>query len=369
MNAKIRVIVTFVSLFTFLALATASAQEAKVETIEYEYKIVSGDTLGAIAKKYLGDVKLYQTLLDYNSVEDVNKIEPGVSIIIPIPKGRLKVAEVEQAIAAGKLVVPKPAAAIVKYVKGKVILFKAADRKKHKVLVGTRLFEQDSLATDDGSYVSFECEDGSVINVGSETKIKIKSLLRRKASGKTSYLFRLVTGRLHAFVSKLKTKDSKFAIGSLGSIAGVRGTEFRAKMPEGDVTQIEVLEDNVVLTAADTEVAIPENYGSKAKKGQKPMEPKPLPPAPDKLEQASDDDDEEFTFSWNKVDQAVEYVWTIATDEKLTNVFAVEETDDTEVEIDWDELPTGKYYWSITVLDADGFESRPSPSMTVTIVE
>lgn len=369
MNTKLRITVTAVSLIMLFALSPAMSQEAQPETVEYEYKIVSGDTLGAIAKRYLGDVKLYQKLLDYNAVEDVNRIEPGVYMIIPIPKSRLKVSEVEADINAGKLIIPKPAAAVVKYVKGEVILFKATDKKKHKVLSGTRLFEEDALSTGEGSFVSFECEDGSVVNVQSETKIKIKSLLRRKASGKTKYLFRMISGKLHALVNKLKTKDSEFAIQSLGSIAGVRGTEFRAKIPEEDVTQIEVLQDAVALSAADAEVNIPENYGSKAKKGEAPMKPQPLPPAPQKLEQTSDDDDEAFTFSWNKIDKAVEYVWTIATDEKMSNVFTVEQTDDPEIEIDWEDLPVGKYWWSVTVIDADGFESKPSPSMTVTIAE
>lgn len=47
--------------------------------------VVSGDTLGKIAKKYYGDSSLYMTIFDANKdqLKDPNKIFPGQKLRIP----------------------------------------------------------------------------------------------------------------------------------------------------------------------------------------------------------------------------------------------------------------------------------------------
>lgn len=53
--------------------------------VEY-YTIQSGDTLSAIAKKYLGNASAYNVIFEANRevIQDVNKIYPGQKIRIPI---------------------------------------------------------------------------------------------------------------------------------------------------------------------------------------------------------------------------------------------------------------------------------------------
>ncbi len=57
-------------------------EEAKVEF----YEIVSGDTLGGIAKKYYGNAGKYMKIFEANRdiIEDPNKIYPGQKIKIPM---------------------------------------------------------------------------------------------------------------------------------------------------------------------------------------------------------------------------------------------------------------------------------------------
>ncbi len=52
------------------------------------YEIVSGDTLGGIAKKFLGSAGSYMKIFEVNKsiIEDPNKIYPGQKIRIPIDK-------------------------------------------------------------------------------------------------------------------------------------------------------------------------------------------------------------------------------------------------------------------------------------------
>ena len=50
------------------------------------YEIVSGDTLGAIAKRYYGKASMYTKIFEANRdiIEDPNKIYPGQKIRIPL---------------------------------------------------------------------------------------------------------------------------------------------------------------------------------------------------------------------------------------------------------------------------------------------
>lgn len=59
--------------------------EEEQEKVEF-YEIVSGDTLGAIAKKYYGKASLYTRIHEANKelIPDPNKIYPGQKIRIPL---------------------------------------------------------------------------------------------------------------------------------------------------------------------------------------------------------------------------------------------------------------------------------------------
>ncbi len=52
------------------------------------YEIVSGDTLGAIAKRYYGSASKYMKIFEANRdiIDDPNKIYPGQKIRIPLDK-------------------------------------------------------------------------------------------------------------------------------------------------------------------------------------------------------------------------------------------------------------------------------------------
>lgn len=47
------------------------------------HKVKSGDTLGAISKKYLGDTNRYKEIAQFNGIEDPDKIQAGQEIKIP----------------------------------------------------------------------------------------------------------------------------------------------------------------------------------------------------------------------------------------------------------------------------------------------
>ena len=63
----------------------APKEEEPEEKVEF-YEIVSGDTLGGIAKKYYGSAGKYMKIFEANRdiIEDPNKIYPGQKIKIPM---------------------------------------------------------------------------------------------------------------------------------------------------------------------------------------------------------------------------------------------------------------------------------------------
>jgi len=66
-------------------LRAPEPQPEEVSKDEF-YEIVSGDTLGAIAKKYYGKASAYTKIFDANRdiISDPNKIYPGQKIRIPL---------------------------------------------------------------------------------------------------------------------------------------------------------------------------------------------------------------------------------------------------------------------------------------------
>ena len=65
--------------------APPPAPEEPQEKVEI-YEIVSGDTLGAIAKRYYGKASAYMKIFEANRdiIDDPNKIYPGQKIRIPL---------------------------------------------------------------------------------------------------------------------------------------------------------------------------------------------------------------------------------------------------------------------------------------------
>ena len=67
-----------------LSVPPPAPEEPEPEPAEY-YEIVSGDTLGAIAKRYYGKASAYMKIYEANKdiIEHPDRIYPGQKIIIP----------------------------------------------------------------------------------------------------------------------------------------------------------------------------------------------------------------------------------------------------------------------------------------------
>jgi len=149
------------------------------------------------------------------------------------------------------------AAAVFKKTHGVVDVFHAGEKKAVVVGVGATVAVGDTVRTGRRSRAQLQLADGSVLNIGSLTKIQIGEFsfdAERKIRKSSISDFR---GKVRAVVSKSTNKNSFFEIRTPGAVAAVRGTEYGVDAVSPNET--------VVVTYSGT-VAVSNLFGSKQHK-------------------------------------------------------------------------------------------------------
>lgn len=129
----------------------------------------------------------------------------------------------------------------------------------------------DRLRTDGGGRARVGLDDGSVINVGSESELAI--LEHDPAAERTS--LELSYGRVRASVVRLARPAARFEIRTPAATAGVIGTRFAVRSA-GDIAEIFCLEGEVTVRSSDP--AVPGEVRLRA--GQFTRVVRGQPPAP-----------------------------------------------------------------------------------------
>ena len=92
-------------------------------------------------------------------------------------------------------------------------------------------------------------EDGSVLNLGDDSRIRITQFLYTPG-GDRSGLLDLVRGTVRAWVTRLRAQRSGFKIQTPTAVAGVRGTDY-ALRERGEGTVVVVFSGEVTVRSAD----------------------------------------------------------------------------------------------------------------------
>lgn len=101
-----------------------------------------------------------------------------------------------------------------------------AKGEKSALAVDARVFEGDTLESDPGARLQVSFKDGSVIRLGSSSKLLLKSAYFGK-QGEKNVNAKLLFGRAWSKVVGLVGGESKFEVETDNAVAGVRGTTFR----------------------------------------------------------------------------------------------------------------------------------------------
>ncbi len=227
--------------------------------------------------------------------------------------------------------------------------------------------EGDWIRTRAKSSAEVRQSDGTVIVLRPNTKILFESNGEAKTARgevRTTKL-KLEAGSILARVKKLAQRDSRFEISTPTATSFIRGTEFRVKV-EAAGTRLEVLEGRVDFGDETQQVSVDGNFGSlAAAQGVMPAQPHALPAAPAALlapedRQVLEGDLADYNFAWASVSNAARYHLEVSADAEFKQL-----VDETWAEgesalvqnLDLTDLEPGTYFWRVSSIDAQGYES------------
>ncbi|MGH9336187.1 MAG: FecR family protein, partial [Vicinamibacteria bacterium] len=298
----------------------------------------------SIYHKYLQSADLWRRIAEHNLLKD------GVSV--RIPKDMLKQGRIP--------------AKVTKF-SGNVEVARNFDWKWVKVVPDMLVQEGDWVRTRGKSSVEIVQDGGTVI------VLRPNSMVLFEANGETETArgeirttrLKLEKGSILSRVRKLAQRDSRFEISTPTATSFIRGTEFRVKVePEG--TRLEVLEGRVDFGDADHQISVDADFGSLVNaQGARPEAPHALPAAPAELlcpenRVVLEGDLATYDFEWSSVRGAARYHLELATDaefKELVDETWVEGTSARVQSLDLSALEPGTYFWRVSTLDAQNYES------------
>lgn len=298
-----------------------------------------------VYQKYLDSADFWRQLAEHNLLQNGTAVK--------IPKDMLKTGQIP---------------AKVTEFSGNVEIARNFDWKWVKVVPNMLVQEGDWIRTRAKSSVEILQDDGTVIVLRPNTKILFESNGEAKTARgevRTTRL-KLDEGSILSRVKKLAQRDSRFEISTPTATSFIRGTEFRVKVETEGATRLEVLEGRVDFGDQAQKVSVDGNYGSLvAAQGAMPSEPHGLPAAPGELlspenRQVLEGDLATYDFAWSSVADAVRYHLELAADpdfKQLVDETWVEGTSAQVQSLDLTDLEPGTYFWRVSAIDAQGYES------------
>lgn len=143
----------------------------------------------------------------------------------------------------------KNAIAFVEMLKGRATQLPPHSESAKALQVGDSLLEDTSILTDERSFVRIKFNDGSLMNIGSSSKVVLVEMTKNEVS-----LISLLKGKVRTKVTKEAEGEgeNKFFIKTRSAALGVRGTDFQATYnPDNKLTSLVTLEGEVAMVKID----------------------------------------------------------------------------------------------------------------------
>lgn len=324
-----------------IILSSASAQEAEVET--FEYTVQEGDTCAGISLRFFGNRRRYDIIHSFNPGmgPPPHSLEPGSTLTLPRqettgPDARLTAARRQ-----------------VQAREPQETTWNAARR-------GLRLFRGWRVNTLDEATAELTFRDTSVVQMRANTLVIIyggESEAARRGPSRAE----LRSGALRSRLGTLRLQvDTPSAIAALDGGSSVISVDAegasRVSNHEGGAASVSGTDGG--------RVRVRPGFGSKVLPGRRPARPRPLPPSPSWNEGPSRfsglvREGGTIRGSWSAVDDARVYRVEVRQAD-ASAVFAVAEVPANVTHFEVHRLPAGNYEVSVSTIDGDFFESRPS---------
>ncbi|WP_244239023.1 FecR family protein [Corallococcus carmarthensis] len=223
-------------------------------------------------------------------------------------------------------------------------------------LTGDSLYAGELVATNDTGRAELALADGSLLFLSPRSAVRLGTL-ELTAERHRKVLLDLVKGTVETQAAP-GGAGSTFEVRTRGAVAGVRGTRFRVSQQEDGTSRVETLEGKVALGAERRSVDVDAGFGSRAKPAQAPEAPRALLAAPALERPRGGVYPKAPTLVWKAVPGARTYRVELASTADFAGDVKVQES--THPTVDAAAQGTGKWFWRVLAVDADGFVGYPS---------
>jgi hypothetical protein len=142
----------------------------------------------------------------------------------------------------------------VKAIKGRVLAIHRDEKTAYILKKGSELFVDDTLITEKDSRAHAEFKDGSIIALGSYTKMVVDKSIYDPSKSTRDSLVRLLFGKARLIVTKLvNLRNSQVKVKTPTAVIGVRGSDFAVSVAHVNplITTLMTGKDTTVLIAGD----------------------------------------------------------------------------------------------------------------------
>lgn len=334
-----------------LAIPAAAAPKHKpAATVAYVTK--AGDTLYAIAARYLTDPRGWAVLSRLNHVPAPRRLQAGIELRLPLA-----------------LLKQEPLSASVAALSGPVEhAFGAGPYTP--LSIDSILGEGDRVRTGHSGFVTLELADGTHLSLPQDSSIELATLRQTTLTGTTDREINLRRGEVDSEVTHAKKPDDRFQIHSPSVVAGVRGTRFRVNYDAGQQqTAVEVLDGAVGVDPGGapapapgvplqaSEQLVSAHFGNVSGASGAIGAPIQLLPAPALNDPGKIQDGKTVAFDLVPDSHAAGYRVQIARDADLLDL--IRDLPMSAPQVDFDDLRDGTYFVRISAIDHNGLEGLP----------
>ena len=338
--------VLFISTFFFCTHAAAQTPGSiAVHPSGIVYYAKAGDTLSAIASAYTTRAANWSTLGSLNHIERDKLIPIGTPISIPADLLQDEADEGKVIARNGTIVATYP------------------DGSQSTLNVGSRIIEGMVLNTGANSFLTIGLPDHSRISIPSNSQARVSLLRKTLYTASPRVEISLEKGRVTSRVSPLQINKGSYKVRTPVSVAGVRGTEFRVRLNNGDAAT-EVIDGHVLASVSrenEGKLLDPAqgNFTSRTSSGPALA----LQPAP-QLDGMPWRQDSRAYFEVIPQKEAAQYQVQLASDADMLDMIA--EARGPAHAIILDNIQDGSYFARLSAIDNNGLEGMPR-TVAVTI--
>lgn len=302
------------------------------------YRVQAGDTLYALADRYLDGRNVVARVQSLNRVANPRRLKIGSTLRIPRELARYEDISLRVRKFSGPVRIAGRAAS-----------------------VGSLLAEGTEVQTGANGFVSFGGADGSLITIPSSSRARLVRA-RRYFLGQTLDVdFAVLGGRGAIQAPKLRDQE-RFRVRTPLAVTAVRGTEFRvAHDADASVSITEVVEGTVTVASGDSSDLTDAGFGiASSPTGLGAKEALLPPPTLDKP--GAIQTDPQVIFVADLPAGSTAYRTQIARDAGFVDIIA--ESIDNAAAATFENIENGRYFVRARAISAQGIEGKSTEANT-----